>query len=88
MSYFPNYSCSKNEIEVDLPNYATKSDLINGTGVDTSQFAKFNKHYPIFKTPQSLVYLHPKLFDPLNVDVQFKKNPLLLLSNHQSNKKT
>ena len=37
MSYFRPYSCSKNEIEVqlDLPNYSTKSDL-NAAGI-TSQ---------------------------------------------------
>ena len=45
MSYFPPYSDSKNKIEVELDlcnlsNYATKSDLKNATGVDTSQFAK------------------------------------------------
>ena len=42
MSYFPLYGNSKNKIEVelDLPNYATKSDLKTATGVDTSQFAK------------------------------------------------
>ena len=42
MSYFPPYSHSKNKIEVkvDLTNYATKSDLKNATGVDTSQLAK------------------------------------------------
>ena len=28
------------EVELDLSNYATKSDLKNATGVDTSQFAK------------------------------------------------
>ena len=28
------------KIELDLPNYATKGDLINSTGVDTSKFAK------------------------------------------------
>ena len=42
MSYIPPYRNSKNKIEVelDLSNYATKSDLKNPTGVDTSQFAK------------------------------------------------
>ena len=42
MSYFPPYGRSKNKIEVELnlSNYATKSDLKNATGVDTSQFAK------------------------------------------------
>ena len=42
MRYFPPYSPSKNKIEVelDLSNYATKSELKNVTGVDTSQFAK------------------------------------------------
>ena len=41
-SYFPPYNYSKNKLEVklDSPNYATKSDLKNATGVDTSQFAK------------------------------------------------
>ena len=42
MSYFPPCSHSKNKIEVELglSNYATKSDLKNAAGVDTSQFAK------------------------------------------------
>ena len=42
MSYFPPYSYSKNKIEVELDfsNYATKSDLKNATGADTSQFFK------------------------------------------------
>ena len=28
------------KVEVDLPNYATKADLKNAAGVDTSPFAK------------------------------------------------
>ena len=42
MSYFSPYANFTNEIEVDLdlPNYATKSDLKNATGVDTLQLAK------------------------------------------------
>ena len=42
MSYFsePYARTYKIEIELDLSNYATKSDLKNATGVDTSQFAK------------------------------------------------
>ena len=28
------------KVELDLSNYATKSDLKNATGVDTLQFAK------------------------------------------------
>ena len=28
------------KVELDLPNYATKTDLKNATGVDTSSFAK------------------------------------------------
>ena len=42
MSYFPPYSHSKNKLEVglDLPNYATKFELKNATGVDTLHFAK------------------------------------------------
>ena len=42
MSFSPPYSHSKNKIEVelDLSNYATKSDLKNASDVDTSQFAK------------------------------------------------
>ena len=40
--FFPPYSCIKNKIkaQLDLSNYATKSDFKNATGVDTSQFAK------------------------------------------------
>ena len=42
MNYFLPYSQSKNKIEVelDLSNYSTKSNLKKGTGVDTSQVAK------------------------------------------------
>ena len=43
MSYFSaSYTCSKNKIklELDLSNYATKSDLKYVTDVDTSDFAK------------------------------------------------
>ena len=42
MSYFPPNSHSKNKIEVklDLSNYATKFDLKNAAGVNTSQFSK------------------------------------------------
>ena len=28
------------KLELDLPNYATKADLKNAKGVDTSEFAK------------------------------------------------
>ena len=42
MLNFPPCNCSKNktEFELDLSHYATTSDLKNGTGVHTSQFAK------------------------------------------------
>ena len=43
MSYFPEpYTRSKNKIkvELELSNYATKSDLKSATGVDTSRLAK------------------------------------------------
>ena len=43
MSCFPEpHTISKNKIEVelDLSNYVTKSDLKNASGVDTSDFAK------------------------------------------------
>ena len=41
MSYYPSYKSSSNNIkvELDLTNYATKTDLNNITGVDTSSFA-------------------------------------------------
>ena len=40
--YFPKpkYLGSNVKVELDLPNYATKADLKNATGVDTSGFAK------------------------------------------------
>ena len=40
MSYFPPYGHRKNKtkFELGLSNYASKSDLKNATGVDTSQF--------------------------------------------------
>ena len=34
------YTRSKKKVELDLPNYATKSDLKITTDVDTSNFAK------------------------------------------------
>ena len=43
MSYFSEqHTHSKNKVKVglDLSNYATKSDLDNTTGVDTSYFAE------------------------------------------------
>ena len=43
MSCFPEpYTCNKNKIKVklDQSTYATKSDLKNATGLDTSNFAQ------------------------------------------------
>ena len=43
MSYFPEpYTCSKIEVEVEfnLSNYATKSDVKNASKFDTSKFVK------------------------------------------------
>ena len=42
MNYFQPYSHSKNkmEVELDLFNYATKSELKIATGVDTSKIVK------------------------------------------------
>ena len=41
MSYFPPYKISSNnvKVELDLTNYATKTDLKNITHVDVSSFA-------------------------------------------------
>ena len=40
--YFPkpNFSGANVKVELDLSSYATKADLKNGTGADTSDFAK------------------------------------------------
>ena len=40
--YFPEPKSSggRVKVELDLSNYATKADLKNATGVDTSKFAK------------------------------------------------
>ena len=40
--YFPKPETSRAnvEVELDLPNYATKSDLENEAGADTSDFVK------------------------------------------------
>ena len=39
--YFPEPKSSRRvKVELDLSNYATKSDLKNATGVDKSKFAK------------------------------------------------
>ena len=40
MSYSLRHTKSKIEVGLDFSNYATKSDLKNATGVNTSQFAK------------------------------------------------
>ena len=42
MSSFPEtaHCKSQTKVELNLSNYATKSDLKKGTGVDTSDFAK------------------------------------------------
>ena len=43
MSYFSEphiHSNNKIELELNLSNYATKSDVKNETGVDTSDFTK------------------------------------------------
>ena len=42
--YFPkpNSLGANVKIELDLPNYPTKTDLKNATGVDTSSFAQKN----------------------------------------------
>ena len=37
--YYPPYKSSSNNIELDLANYATKTDLKNITHVDVSSFA-------------------------------------------------
>ena len=41
MSYYPSYKSSSNNIkvELDLTNYATKTDLKNITHIDVSSFA-------------------------------------------------
>ena len=38
----PKYFQAKVKVELNLSNYATKTNLKNGTGVDTSSFAKKN----------------------------------------------
>ena len=40
--YFSEPKCSggRVKVEIDLSNYATKADLKNATGFDTSKFAK------------------------------------------------
>ena len=40
--YFPEPKSSggREKVELDLSNYATKADLKNATGLDTSKFAK------------------------------------------------
>ena len=42
MNFFPEpkYLGEKVKVELDLSSYATKADLKNATGVDTSRFAK------------------------------------------------
>ena len=40
MNIFQNQNLQQEQIELDLTNYATKADLKNASGVDTSKFAK------------------------------------------------
>ena len=42
IEYFTKRKClgGKTRVELDLSNYATKADLKNATGADTSDFAK------------------------------------------------
>ena len=42
IKYFPKPNSFREnvKVELDLSNYATKTDLKNATGVDTSSFAK------------------------------------------------
>ena len=65
MSYFPEphtHSKSRIELELDLSDDATKSDLKNTTGFDTSDFAK----------KADLANLESN-FDKLDIDKQFKR---------------
>ena len=39
MSYYPPYKSSNSKVELDLTNYATKTDLKNITHTDVSSFA-------------------------------------------------
>ena len=38
----PNFLVANVNVELDLSNYATKADLINTAGVDTSNFTRNN----------------------------------------------
>ena len=51
MSYYPPYESSSNnvKVELDLTNYATKTDLKNNTHVDVSSFAS-NTNLAALKT--------------------------------------
>ena len=40
MNIFQNQNLQQEQIELDLTNHATKADLKNAAGVDTSKFAK------------------------------------------------
>ena len=68
--YFPEQKSLEGRVnvELDLSNYATKTDLKNATGVDTSSFAK-NKLYidKLKNVPSDLSSLKSKA-DKLDVD--------------------
>ena len=38
----PNFLVANVNVELDLSNYATKADLINTAGIDTSNFTRNN----------------------------------------------
>ena len=59
MSYYPPYKSSSKDIkvELDLTNYATKTDLNNMTHVDTSSFAS-KTNLAAFKTEVDKIDIH------------------------------
>ena len=69
MSYYPPYKSSSNNIkvELDLTNYATKTDLNNITHVDSSSFAS-KTNLAALKTEVDKIYIDKLKTAPVDLD--------------------
>ena len=69
MSFYPPYKSSSNNIkvELDLTNYATKTDLKNIIHVDVSSFAS-KTDLAALKTEVDKIYVHKLKTTPIDLD--------------------
>ena len=76
MSHFPPYCHRKNkfEVELDLSNYATKSELKHATGVDISKFAKTDYLANVVDKLQKSEKLDVDMLAPVPTDLRKLSN--------------